>query len=71
MLTPETIRAYQRQRFERLLMTRLGFSIPVRVPADVDDDDHALPTGYGQRERDYMNFQDDEPGQRDSLENIR
>jgi hypothetical protein len=46
----------RRAQFRRLLMKRLGFSIPVRVP---DEDDAGLPTAYCRQDRDFMNDQDD------------
>ena len=68
-VTPEQIRAYQRERVERILMTRLGFSIPVRrVP---DEDDAGVPTAYCERDRNYYNHLDDDIGTRDVLGVIR
>lgn len=68
-LIPEQIRAYQKSRVERILMTRLGFSIPVRrIP---EDDPNGLPTAYGLVERQYMNLLDDDIGTRDVLGAIR
>ena len=68
-LSPEQIRAYQKSRVERILMTRLGFSIPVRrIP---EDDPSGLPTAYCERDRYYMNLLDDDIGTRDVLGVIR
>ena len=67
-LTPEMVRAYQRERVERVLMTRLGVSIPVRrIP---EDDPNGVPTAYGLVERQYMNLLDDDIGTRDVLGNV-
>ena len=68
-LSPEQIRAYQKSRVERILMTRLGFSIPVRrIP---EDDPNGLPTAYCERDRNYYNDLLDDIGTRDVLGAIR
>ena len=68
-VTPAMVRAYQRERVERILMTRLGFSIPVRrIP---EDDPNGLPTAYCERDRYYMNLLNDDIGTRDVLGAIR
>ena len=67
-LTAEQIRAYQKSRVEMVLMTRLGFSIPVRsVP---DEDPNGLPTAYCERDRNYYNDLLDDIGTRDVLGNV-
>ena len=64
-VTPEQIRAYQRERVERILMTRLGFSIPIRrIP---EDDPNGVPTAYCERDRNYYNDLLDDIGTRDVL----
>lgn len=66
-LTPAMVRAYQRERVGRILMTRLGVSIPVRrVP---DEDDAGVPTAYCERDSNYYNHLDDDIGTRDVLGN--
>ena len=67
MLTPEQIRAYQRERVERLLGQRLGLGPTVSIPAE---DDAGLPTAYGERDRAYMNYLNDDIGTRDVLGNV-
>ena len=63
-LTPEMVRAYQRERVERLLGQRLGLGPTVSIPAE---DDAGLPTAYGERDRNYYNDLLDDTATRDSL----
>ena len=67
-VTPETVRAYQRERVRRLVTGRLslrtGEPPRLRVP---EDDPNGVPTAYGLVERQYMNLLDDDIGTRDVL----
>ena len=66
-LTPEMVRAYQRERVERLLGQRLGLGPTVSIPAE---DDAGLPTAYCERDRNYYNDLLDDIGTRDVLGNV-
>ena len=63
-VTPEMVRAYQRERVARVLGRKFGLGPTLRVP---EEDDAGVPTAYCERDRNYYNDLLDDIGTRDVL----